>query len=118
MATLLLRLSILSNVALLTGLAPPKVPPATTLLTATLTVSFRSASVRLKVPLVLNPALVSVSPPVALSEPWTEMSGASLLPVMVMVTVCKSVPALALLSVPVSVYVNTRVSPWARKSKA
>ena len=109
MATLLLRLSILSNVALLTGLAPPKVPPATTLLTATLTVSFRSASVRLKVPLVLNPALVSVSPPVALSEPWTEMSGASLLPSMVKLTTVEAVAPL--LSVAVTVYPKVMVSP-------
>ena len=57
----------------------------TTVLTAVVTVSIRSGSRTVKVPLVLRPALVSVSAAVALSPTSTVITGGSLTAAMVTV---------------------------------
>ena len=70
----------------------PPVPVATTPVIETSTVSLVSGSATVRVPDVERPALVSLRPAEALSVPMTLMSGASLVPVMVMVTLCVSLP--------------------------
>jgi hypothetical protein len=62
------------------------VPDTPTALTLTLTLSLVSASKTVRVPLLLRPALVSVSAVAALSVLASLMSGPSLVPVMVTVT--------------------------------
>ena len=80
--------------------SPPVVPPSVTpVTTAAVTVSETSASVTVSVPLVISAALVSGSVAAALSVDTIWMSGASLVPVMVTVTVCVSDKGDALLSV-------------------
>ena len=64
------------------------VSEATTDTTEGFTVSERSTSVTVSVPLVLRAALLSASVFVVLSTPTTLITGASSLPVMTMVTVC------------------------------
>ncbi|TWT86418.1 hypothetical protein Pla100_60430 [Neorhodopirellula pilleata] len=77
--------------------------------TAAATLSDRSRSVTVSVPLVLKPEPVGVSP--ALSGP-SVITGASLVPLIVMTTFCVSVaPWLSSTSI---VYVNVSDSPVAK----
>ena len=79
-------------------------PEVATEVTTVETVSDRSASRTVKVPLVLRAALVSVRAAVAVSvgaAAWTLMSGASLVPVMVITTVWVSDAALVSVDVTV-----------------
>src|SRR2546430_1800798 len=103
----------------LSGLVPPNVldTSTATLSTVTVTVSLRSASTTLSVPVAVSVVSVSVF---AAEIAVPVMSGASLLPVIVIVTTWLSL-LLATTpeeSVPFSVYFRTSVSPAARKLNA
>ena len=98
----LFTLSIASKAALL-DCRPVVVPVATTCTTDGLTVLARSTSLTLNVPSAVSAALVSVS--AAVSASWLSrlITGASLLPVIVRVTVSLSLRAVPLSSVAVTV---------------
>ena len=87
--------------SLLTGLVPAKLPLATTVSSTTVTVSDRSASVTVSVPLLLSPLLPSVSALAALSLLLRLITGASLVPVTVTTTSCVVVPLCPSLTVTV-----------------
>ncbi len=90
------------------------VPLATTLSTLVDTVFDVSTSDTLSVPLVARPALVSASDAAALSPPASVITGASFVPVIVIVTVDVPLAGVPLLSVAFTVYVRISVSPAAR----
>ena len=90
------------------------VPVATTLNTLGATVFEVSTSLTLSVPLVLKAVSVSLSVLAALSLPTTLMTGASLEPVMLTVTVSVAVAGVPLLSVALTVYCRISVSPAAK----
>ena len=85
--------------------------PETASVRVAVTTSLVSTSLTVRLPRVLRPLLVSVrssasGPPL--------MTGASLLPLMVTVIVSVSLSGVPSLSVAVTVYVSTRLSPSAR----
>ena len=102
-------LSIASSASLV---RPPVVPDTTTPLTAELIVSDVSASVTVRVPDVVRPALVSAIVALAVSVPTTAITGASLVPVRVMVTV--SVALAPNSSVTLTVKLSVVLAPSAR----
>ena len=90
------------------GPSPVIEPEAVTVVTNELTVSAKSASFTVSVPQIDRPAFVSVRVAAVLSVVTTWMSGASLVPVTVMVTTWATLPPL-----PSSIVtVNFSVAVW------